>query len=977
LDFGFESAGLASIQNPKSKIQNEGANVPEWKPEIRRRLQSLQLAPARETAIVEELTQHLDDYYAELLADGATEAEAERLTLAELSGSELLQRELRRVERQVAQEPIVLGTNRRTNMLADLWQDLRYGARMLRAQKGITAIAVLSLALGIGANTSLFSIVDAMLLKLLPVKEPAALVLFQARVARDFNYGGYNGSASIDPATGLKIGTSFPYRSYQRLRAQQSVLSDVFAFGQVMLNVNAGGQAEVATGQAVSGNYYAGLGVPALIGRVLTDNDDQARVSPAAVLSYRYWQKRFGGDTNIVGKQINLNNVAFTIIGVTPPSFEGIGQVGETQDVTVPIAWEPQLYVDPQRSRLFGPGSWWLRIMGRLQPGATLEQAQAQLEVTLQQSVVEQRAAQAQTFGGNAFSPFAPQDYPRLALTSGSQGEMNSRDYYAPSLYLLLGVVGLVLLIACANVANLLLARAAGRQKEIGVRLALGASRGRLLRQLLTESVLLALTGGALGLAFAIWIKDSLLAVSDWGPQTLEPKLDWRVLTFTLALSLLTGIIFGLAPAWRATKVDLTPALKDSGRSSSAASRSLLSRGLVVMQVALSLLLLIGAGLFGRTLLNLRRVDPGFDTQNLLLFKVQPGLIGYQGEKLMQFYLRMSERLEAAPGVQKVTFSNSSLLAQSTSNRDIYLRSALTAAPDANGRIKPTDNSLINQVRENFLEAMGIPMLAGRTLRAQDDERAPKVVVVNQTFANKFFPHENPIGKRFAFDPQKPDEVEIVGLAKDAKYSTQRAEIPATIYIPWRQEPNSLPGASVAIRTAGDPRAAVAAVRQAMREVDANLPLVNLKTQLEQAEETLRMERLFAKLVALFGLLAQQLAAIGLFGVLAYAVSQRRHEIGIRLALGATRRDVLKLILRQGMTLALLGVALGLVGAYGLTNYLESRMKLSQMLYGVQLSDPLTYGVIAVLLTLVALVACLIPALRATKVDPLVALRCE
>ncbi len=864
-----------------------------------------------------------------------------------------------------------------------LWQDLRYGARMLLKQKAITAVAVLSLALGIGANTALFSIVDAMLLKRLPVKEPQRLVLFQALGGKDFSFGGYNGSIRDDPVTGMSLATSFPYQSYQRMRDQQTsqgVVSDIFAFGYVRLNVLADGQADFVFGQAVTGNYHVGLGVQPLLGRLLSDDDDKPAATPVAVISYRYWQKCFGGNATVVGKQINLNNRAFTIVGVTPPDFDGTGQAGETRDVTMPLSLEPHLNDDPKYSRQYGAGQWWLRIMGRLKPGATLEQAQAQLEPVFQQSVVEHRAArntQSLASGGNAISPLDPKDYPRLALTSGSQGEMDLREEYAPSLYLLLGVVGMVLLIACANVANLLLSRASARQKEIGVRLALGASRWRLMRQLLTESLLLAVVGGALGLLFALWIKDGLLAVSEWGPKALEPKVDWRVLGFTMALSLLTGIIFGLAPAWRATKVDLTPALKDSGRGSSAASRSLLSRGLVVMQVALSLLLLVGAGLFVRTLLNLQRVDLGFNTKNLLMFNMQPGLIGYKNEKLAQFYQRMTERLEAIPGVQKVTFSTTPLLAQDVNSSFVFLRSALTAAPDADGRLKPTGLSYINQVRENFLEAMEIPLLAGRTLTTQDDERAPKVVVVNQAFAQKYFPNENPIGKRFTNDQKKPDELEIVGLAKDAKFTSQREEMPPTIYVPWRQTLNSMTYSTVEIRFTGKPNVAIGTVRQAMRDVDMNLPLTDIKTQVEQADETLQMERLFAKLVTLFGLLAQQLASIGLFGVLAYAVSQRTHEIGIRMALGASQTDVLKMVIKQGMALALIGVALGLGGAYVLTKYLESWVELSKMLYGIKPTDPATYGVMAVLLTVVALIACYLPARRAAKTDPMIALRYE
>ncbi|MBL8203179.1 MAG: ABC transporter permease [Blastocatellia bacterium] len=861
-----------------------------------------------------------------------------------------------------------------------LLQDLRYGVRMLLKQKSVTVIAVLSLALGIGANTALFSIVDAMLLKMLPVKEPERLVLFRSMAPREFSVGSYSGNSNTDPETGQRRMTSFPYQSYQRMREQNSALSDLFAFGGVGLNVSADGQAEVASGQAVSGNYYAGLGVQALRGRVFTDDDDKASANPVAVISYRYWQQRFGGSETAIGKQINLNNIAFTIIGVTPPGFDGTMQAGSTQDVTIPLAWEPQLYPDRERSNLHGAGTWWLLLMGRLKPGATAEQARAQLENAFHQSVVEHRTArqaQAQATGGNAINTLDPKFYPRLFLDPGGQGEMNTRQYYAPSLYLLLGVVGMVLLIACANVANLLLSRASARQKEISVRLALGASRWRLIRQLLTESVLLSLVGGVLGVVFALWIKDGLLAVGDWGPKALEPKLDWRVLGFTMALSLLTGIIFGLAPAWRATRVDLTPTLKDSGRGSSAATRSLLSRGLVVLQVALSLLLVVGAGLFVRTLLNLQQVEPGFNAKNLLLFNIQPGLIGYKDEKLIQLYERTTERLGAVPGVQTVTFSRMALLAQGSSSRGVFLRDALNALPDSEGRIKPSGDGYIHQVRENFLEAMEIPLLAGRTLKSSDDANAPRVAVVNETFAKKYFPNENPVGKRFTFDPKKPDEVEIIGLAKDAKYTRQRDEIPPTAYTSWRQELRGMGFATMEVRTAGDPNNMIAAVRQAMREVEANLPLANVRTQIEQADTTLRMERLFAKLVTLFGLLAQQLAAIGLFGVLAYAVSQRTHEIGIRMALGASQSDVLKMVVKQGMVLSLIGVVLGLAGAYVLTKYLESWMQLSRMLYGIKPSDPMTYGVIAVLLTVVALIACYIPARRATKVDPMIALRCE
>jgi predicted permease len=865
-----------------------------------------------------------------------------------------------------------------------LLQDLRYGFRMLLKQKALTAVALLSLALGIGANTALFSIVDAMLLKMLPVKEPERLVLFKFMAPQDFSVGSYNGSGHKDEATGLQVKTSFPYQAYQRMREQPGPLSDLFAFGSMNFNISADGQADFAVGQAVSGNYYTALGVQPATGRLLTDEDDKANATPVAVLSHRYWQKRFNSDPGIAGKQINLNNVAFTVVGVSAKGFDGTAGVGSTQDVTIPIAIEPQLYADKQRSYLNGPGVWWLRLMGRMKPGVTPEQVQSQLENAFLQSVIEHRAARqaaAKASGGNAIGDLDPKQYPKLYADPGGQGELYRRTWYAPSLYLLLGVVGLVLLIACANVANLLLSRAAARQKEISLRLALGASRSRLMRQLLTESVLLAFLGGLLGILFAVWIKDGLIGVSLWGGRSmasLEPRLDWRVLGFTFALSLLTGVVFGLAPAWRTTRVDLTPSLKETGRASSAAHRSLLGRGLVVVQVALSLILLVGAGLFVRTLLNLQRVDTGFNTKNLLLFDIQPGLTGYKDERLVQLYPRISERLETIPGVQAVTFSRMALISGSIHSSSIYLREALNATPNAEGSIPESGEAYRHVVRENFLEAIGIPLLAGRTLSPQDNSNSPKVAVVNQTFANKFFPNQSAIGQRFTYNPKKPDEIEIVGVCRDAKYSSLRDAVPPTMYSSFRQErTGALSSATFEVRTAGDPSATVASVRDAVREIDSNLPVLNVKTQIEQADETLRMERLFAKLLTLFALLAQQLAAIGLFGVLAYTVSQRTHEIGIRMALGANRGNVLKMIVWQGMVLAVIGVVLGLVGAYVLTKYLESWVGLSKMLFEVKVSDPLTYGAIAVLLTVVALIACYIPARRATKVDPLVALRYE
>jgi len=855
-----------------------------------------------------------------------------------------------------------------------LFNDIRYAIRSLLKRPGFTMVAVITLALGIGANTALFSVLDTVLLKKLPVTDPDRLVLFNSVSNAQFTPGSHTGTNRRDPQTGLTTRSSFPYQTFVRLREQRGECSDIGAFGFLALNVNADGLADVAMAQAVSGNYYQVLGVPAFLGRTLTDADDSLAASPVAVLSHGYWQKRFGGN-DVVGKQINLNNVAFTIAGVAPPGFEGAMDVGSSLDVAIPLAWEPQVSGD--RSSMKGAGDWWLRLMGRLKPGATIEQARTSLEVAFQQSALEHREArqaQRRATGRELIRALEPKDYPHLGAISGSQGEMNGREFFAKPLRLLFGVVALVLLIACANVANLLLVRASSRQKEIAVRLAMGASRGRLIRQLLTESVVLAMLGGGLGVLTALWIKDSLLGVSEWAGRemiSLNPRLDLRVLAFTFGLSFLTGIVFGVVPAMRATRLDLTPALKDSGRSSSFSSRSLLSKSLVVAQVSLSLLLLIGAGLLVRTLINLQRVETGFNERNLLLFSVEPSLLGYKDDRLRALYLQMFEHIEAVPGVHSATFSRLPLLSHASS-AGTFDRPGAKAAAD--GTVPPTGEVYYHNVRENFFATMEIPLLLGRTFTAQDDLHAPKVAVVNQTFAREYFPEENPIGKRFSFDIAKPDPIEIIGLVKDAKYTSQREETPATMYRSWLQTPGATDSMTFEVRTTRDPKAFVATIRQAVREVEANLPLNNIKTQIEQADETLSMERLFAKLMSLFGVLAQQLASIGLYGVMAYSVSRRTQEIGIRMALGADRAKVLKMILRQGMTLTLIGVALGVAGAYVLTKYLES---LTSMLFGVKPRDPLTFGAAVTLLTIVALVACAIPARRATKVDPVEALRYE
>ncbi len=918
----------------------------------------------KEQELTEEIEAYLEMLVEQKINAGLAPAEARRAALLELAGKEQVKEQVREIS---------MGYQIET-----LWRDLRYALRTLRRNPGFAAVAALSLALGIGANTAIFSIVDATLLKTLPVKDPEALVLFKSVVREGFSYGAYNGEKRVDPATGLEAGTVFPTQSLAPMRAQaqkpESPCAELFAFGVTDANVTIDGHAESLRGLVVSGNYYAGLGVQASLGRMISDDDDKAGANPVVVFSHRYWARRFNSDPAVIDKQINVNNVAFTVIGVTPRGFDGTGEVGSAPEVFVPIATEPQ--INPGRRRSAGAGWWWLRLMARLKPGATMEQARAQFENVFQQSIVEHysaRQAQPLTNGRRPLPNLEPKDYPRLAVDSGSRGELWVRQDFAPQLYLLFGVVGLVLLIACANVANLLLARAAARQKEIAVRLALGAGRLRLIRQLLTESVLLALLGALCGVVFALWIKDALLAVNQWGGagmEALNPQLDLRALIFAFLLSLVTGVLFGLAPAWRATRIDLTPALKDTGRNSSGIARSRLSKGLVITQVALSFLLLTGAGLMLRTLRNLQSTNAGFNRENLLLFSVAPGQLGYRGERLANLYRQLFARLDAVPGARGVTCSSDSLLSNSWYGHDIFIAGA-PVRNDANNQPIEDGRALFLAVRENFLETIGIPLMQGRALLPQDDERAPRVAVVNQSFAKQFFPGQNPIGKRFGFNAGVANQIEIVGLAADAKYKSLRDEIKPTVYRPWSQELDELRSVAFEMRSAGEPGALGAAVREAVRSVESNLPVFDLKTQIEQSDETMRAERLFARLLSFFGALALSLAGIGLYGVLAYAVAQRTQEIGIRVALGAQTRDVLRLIIRQGMSLALLGVALGLGVAFGLTRLMQ------KMLYGVSPTDPPTFAVIAVVLLLAALLACWVPARRAMKVDPMTALRQE
>ncbi len=867
-----------------------------------------------------------------------------------------------------------------------LWQDLRYGARMLWKAPGFTAIAILSLALGIGANTALFSLVEEVLLKTLPVKEPERLVLFEWLAGRNFRTNGMSGTMIPPDVPGMRGSSIFRYDMLQKMQqtwAQQpdGPLSDLFLSAPLWdLTAVTDEQAEVVYGQAVSGGYHKGLGVRFALGRGLNDEDDRTAAPPVVVISHQFWQERFAANPAVIGQQIKLNKAQFTIVGVTAPGFTGALQVGRHPLVTVPLAWEPTLQGDNSRQAQAGkadkPGYWWIHLMGRLKPGATLEQARDSLNGTFQSAAL---AAMPPPRKDNEPATLDAKEYPRLVARDGSRGMLEIRRLYSRTIYGLFAVVGLVLLIACANVANLLLARAALRGSEIGVRLAVGAGRWRLMRQLLTESVMLAGLGGAAGIVVALWMQSALAALASrdvrFLPEDVQPTLNWRVLAFTVGVALLTGILFGLAPAWRATKLDLNTALKQGTRTTGAVSR--LSKGLVMAQVALSLLLLVGAGLFIRTLYNLQQVKLGFNAENLLLFKLQPGQGGYEGERLMQFYDQLFARLDALPGVRAATFSIIPLIAHSMWNTSLLL-------PGEDPKTAPEHIANRQMVRENYFTTMEIQLLRGRAFTASDQANAPLVGIVNQELARKFFPNEEALGKRVRDDDGKR-EIEIVGIVADSKYNSQRDAIEPLLYTPWRQELDNIGDMSFAIRTQTEPTALTAAVRQAVREQDPNLPVTEFISQTARVQQSLGQERLYARLLSFFGGLALLLAAIGLSGVLAYSVAQRTREIGVRRALGAQTGDVLRLVIWQGMKLVLAGLVVGGLCGYGLKRLIASQALrdqrwlsgMTEQLYELRGNEPLTLAVIALVLTGVALLACWIPALRATKVDPMIALRCD
>ncbi len=897
--------------------------MPDWKPEIRRRLAGLKLAPLREAAIVEELAQHLDESYAELLASGMSEADAYRQMRAELHDGGLLTHGLRRVERFTNPEPIVLGTNRRTNMIADLWQDLRYGAQMLRKNPGFTLIAVLTLALGIGANTTIFSVVNAVWLRPLPYPEADQLALVSHRNTQR------GGTSDLTPG------------NYLDLRRQNQSFAHLAAFYDHDFNLTSRGEPERLQGQLASAALFPLLQVAPSVGRVFTEADDREGAGRVVVLSHGLWQRRFGGQANIIGQTLTLNELPYTVVGVMPPGFiapEGIAEL-----------WAPIAFTANDATNR---GSFHLFALARLKPGLTLTAAQSEADV------IAHNLAQA---------------YPKTNTNLGfSVVSLHGHIVggIKQSLWVLLGAVAFVLLIACVNVANLLLARAAVREKELAVRMALGAGRQRLLRQLLTESTLLAFCGGALGLLLAIWGIQTLKLIS---PGTIarldEVSLDWRVLGFTLSIACLTGLIFGLAPALQLSRPDLQNTLKEGGRGSSSGTGQHLRGALVVTEVALSLVLLIGAGLLIRSFIRLQNVDPGFNTDRLLTM----GVVMSQDKArdlatVSNFYQQVIERVQAMPGVEAASVATVAPIVTAGRRSSIVFEDK----PDPPPGISHTVNNRV--VSPDYFRTLGIPLRIGRLLSAQDIAEAPAVTIINQAMATRYWGTENPVGKRFKIGSRESERpwLTVVGVVGDVRQAGLNSDPLPELYSPFTQAHQQFVRPRVLfVRTTGDPLQLIAAVKSQIWAVDKDQPINAVQTMEEVVARSLAPRRFNLWLLGVFAALALVLASVGIYGVISYAVSQRTREIGVRIALGAQPRDIFRLVVGQGFALTLDGVVIGLVAAFALTRWLES------LLFGVSTTDPLTFAGVALLLTLTALLACYIPARRAMKVDPMAALRSE
>ncbi len=840
-----------------------------------------------------------------------------------------------------------------------LWLDLKYALRRLARSPGFTFVAVVSLALAIGANSAVFSLVDRVLLARLPVRDPGGLVLLgwvgDENPALRSLMGWFEGTPQGNRST------SFSLPAFHELRDHNRTLSTLFAFSEEpRLNVAVDGRGELATGQVVSGGYFAGMGVGAHLGRVLTPADDRPDAPLAVVLTHAYWQRRFGGDPEVVGRRISIDIQPFTVVGVAPPGFRGSLQVDSSPDLFLTLAADARAV--PGTGDLADPGSWWLQLMGRLAPGVSRAEARADLDTLLSRVIAEGAAGKTPSKAGSDDEA----KLPHVVLASGARGLNQVRHTMIEPLAVAQSVCLVILAIACVNLANLLLARAGARRREVAVRLSLGAGRRLLVRQLLTEVTVLAAAGGVLGFLLAEAGAGALVALlapgNEIGPG-VAPAFDWRVVAFTAVLTVGTGLLFGLVPSLRASRADLSPALSEGSAGAGQRRGQRLTGTLLVVQVALSVALLAVTGLFAETLRNLERVDLGFQPNGLAVFRIDPSLDGYQGERLAGLYRQILEGLRALPGVRSAALTKHPPLAGVGWYANAGVVSPREGEPDHVGAyVAPCDPA--------FLDTLGIPIVLGRGFRPEDGPGAPHVAVVSEAMARKAFGDASPLGRRLALHGDGT-EVEIVGVARNSRTQSLREDRSApALYLPYTQSLDAMDSATFLVRTDQDPASTLKAARRLVRRIDPGLSLFDAGTLAHQVRRSLSQERQLSHLSGLSSLLALFLASLGVYGLLSYAVAGRRREIGIRMALGADRRRVVRLVLRELVRVAL-GAAVGVAVALGVGRWLES------LLYGLEPGNGAVLAAAVAVMMAVAAFAAYLPARRAARLDPAEVLRTE
>jgi macrolide transport system ATP-binding/permease protein len=895
----------------------------------------------KEAELREELEFHLAEEAGEREADGLSEDEARWAARRDLGNVTLLREDTRTLWSWI--------------LLEQLAQDIRYGLRTMAANKTFSAMAILSLALGIGANTAIFSFMDSILLRSLPVPQPQSLVILSWHTPQRENNGSNRHNNSFADANGGYVGGFFSYPAFELLRKNDSVFSIVFGYqGAGDLHLTVRGQAELASTEYVSGDYFRGLGIPPAAGRLIGPDDDRAGAPGTAVVSFALSQRRFGGPENAPGQSIQINNLPFTVIGVAPPEFFG-ADPATAPDVYVPmhanLLLEDRTY---SAARYLDANYDWVVPMARLRPGISPLQAQAA--------------------AGGQFSEWArtarlkrrTDQVPTLLVREGSGGLDGLRRTYSKPLYILLTLVGLILSIACANIANLLLARAAARKREIALRLSLGAGRPRIIRQLLTESALLAIVGGTLGVVFAIWgIRFLTLLLANGRENfTLRAELNWHMLVVVGGLSLSTGVLFGLAPALQSTRRDVVPALKESrtGEARGQRFRGLgLSRILMVSQIALTLLVLFAAGLFIRTLSNLASIQLGFNRENLLTFHLNARQAGHNDPEIVAFYDELRTQFSSIPGVRTASLSDHAVIGTGTSGTDV---SVSGAAPEGTS---------IMSIGAGFFATMQIPLLLGREIDERDRPGALLVAVVNEAFIKRSFGDRNPLGQHLAIERMCPKcVIEIVGVSANSLYGDLKGTPPPTVYLPFAQSLwGPAQGMVYELRTAGNPLSYVNAVRDLVQRADPRVPLSDVKSQSARIDQTINQEIAFARLCTAFALLALVIACVGLYGTMSYNVARRTGEIGIRMALGAQRSRVLWMVLREVLLLTAVGLAISVPTALAASKIVES------FLFGMKPNDPLALTGSVVTLVSAAILAGYLPARHASRIDPMIALRHE